>query len=409
MNNAKRLVRRLLVGGIATATVAAGLVVGVTGPASADPVAGLVGVGSDTTQDVMNGAADAIGLGVVGSYDAIDPITKAQHLVISGKRSCTFNRPNGSGQGVTALRQSGNVAAAISGTFPDEVDLPELGCIDFARSSSDPGTNQSTNGRWAYIPFALDAVAVASQHFGDATATNYNALSFDPNNSPTGQGTLQKLYRDGTAVTVNGVTYDPQCNVAPCAGGATPIHLYIPQNGSGTRTYWLGKMGITTVPNWVHDHAWNGTDYTGTLVEEHDGTVLEADALGIAPFSIAQWVSQRNGHGDRRHNAHLHSLVNVTTSAVFNPLTGAFPTVETGGLNSSFLVRREVYNVVEWSKVNVGNAAFDASLYAVFGPGQGLCGKSSVILNYGFGLLNSAPLGHTCGAIVDGLRAYAAG
>ncbi|WP_433083564.1 hypothetical protein ACQP1P_05085 [Dactylosporangium sp. CA-052675] len=408
MNNTKRLVRRMLVGGIAAATVATGLVVGVAGPASADPVSDLVGVGSDTTQDVVNGVADSVGLGLIGSWDAIDPSTKAQHLVINPKRGCTFNRPNGSGQGVTALRQSGGVAAAIAAPFADEADQPEPGCVDFARSSSDPGNAQANNGRWVYIPFALDAVGVASQHYGDATAANYNALSYDPTNAATGTGTLQKLYRDGQAVVINGTTYDPQCNAAPCNGGATPIHLYIPQNGSGTRSFWLSKMGIGTVPAWLHDHAWTGTDYSGALVEEHDGTVLQNDANGIAPFSIAQWVSQRNGHGDRRHNAHLHSLVNVsvTPNATVNPLAGNFPTVETGNLNATFIIRREVFNVVEWKKVNVGNAAFDAKLYSVFGPGQGLCGKSAVILNYGFGLLNSAPLGHTCGAIVDGLRAY---
>ncbi|GAA3269149.1 substrate-binding domain-containing protein [Dactylosporangium vinaceum] len=406
MINTKRLVRRLLVGGIATATVATGLVAGVAGPASADPVGALAGVGSDTTQDVLNGAADSIGNGIVGSWDAVDPITKTQHLVFSPKRSCTLNRPNGSGQGVTALRQSGGVAAAIAAPFADEVDQPEAGCIDFARSSGDPGTSQANGGRWVYVPFALDAVTVASKHSGDATATNYNALSYDPANATTGAGTLQKLYRDGAQVTINGVTYDPQC-AATCSGGATPIHLYIPQSGSGTRSFWLTKMGITTVPTWVHDRAFNGTDFSGALVEEHDGTVLQNDALGLAPFSISQWVGQRNNHGDRRNGAHLHSLVNTATGTVINPLTGAFPTAETGNLNTSFIIRREVYNVVEWKKVNVGNADFDAQLYSVFGPGQGLCSKSTVILNYGFGLLNSSPLGHTCGQIVDGLRAFA--
>ncbi|MFI5906748.1 hypothetical protein [Dactylosporangium sp. NPDC051541] len=406
MINTKRLVRKLLVGGIATAAVATGLVAGVAGPASADPVGALAGVGSDTTQDVMNGAGDSIGNGIVGSWDAIDPITRVQHLVIAPKRNCTFNRPNGSGQGVTAIRQSGGVTAAINAPFADEADQPEAGCVDFARSSSDPGTNGSAAGRWVYVPFALDAVAVASSHFGDATATNYNALSYDASNAATGQGTLQKLYRDGATVTINGVTYDPQCNVAPCAGGATPIHLYIPQNGSGTRTYWLGKMGVTTVPAWLHDKAWDGAGYNGAIVEEHDGTVLQNDALGLAPYSISQWVGQRNGHGDRRHGAHLHSLVNTANGTAVNPLSGAFPTSETGNLNASFLIRREVYNVVEWKKVNVGNAAFDAQLYAVFGPGQGLCGKSAVILNFGFGLLNGSPLGHTCGQIADNLRAY---
>ncbi|WP_432835314.1 hypothetical protein [Dactylosporangium sp. CA-092794] len=413
MINTKRLAQRLLVGGIAAATVAAGLVVGVAGPASADPVGTYVGAGSDTTQDVLNGVADAIGLGIVSSWDAVDPVTHTAHLGINPKRNCTATRPNGSGEGVTAVRQSANVAAAIGNPFAGETDQPELGCVDFARSSSGPNP-QSNTGRWVFIPFALDAVAVASQHTGDPTAVGYSQLSFDPTNLPTGAGTLQKLYRDGLQVTLNGTLYDPRCLQAPCTGGATPIHLYIPQSGSGTRSFWLAQMGIGTVPAWLHDRAFstscaapfNTVDFCGASVEEHDGTVLQGDAQGIAPFSISQWVGQRNGHNDRRHGAHLYSLVNATTSATVNPLTGNFPTVETGALNTNFLIRREVFNVVEWSKVTSGQPNFDPTLLSVFGPGGAICGKASTIANFGFGLLN-ATTPHTCGAIVDSLRAFA--
>src|SRR5437868_2504734 len=71
MINTKGSARKWLIGGLAAVTTTAGLVVGVAGPASADPVTTLVGVGSDTTQDVLDAVANQIGGGVVGSWDAV--------------------------------------------------------------------------------------------------------------------------------------------------------------------------------------------------------------------------------------------------------------------------------------------------------------------------------------------------
>src|SRR5262249_37478061 len=130
MTNKRGFARRWLIVGVAAVTTTAGLVVGVAGPASADPVTSLVGVGSDTTQDVVDAIADQIGGGLIGSWDAVNPSDhKTTHDLISPKRGCTMTRPNGSGEGVNALRIS------LGGTATPLADPPELGCVDFARSS----------------------------------------------------------------------------------------------------------------------------------------------------------------------------------------------------------------------------------------------------------------------------------
>ncbi len=97
-------------------------------PAGAPTYRDLAGVGSDTTQGVVNGLADAITVGgvkVLGSYDATgsanittkDPATKP---------NCTIPRPAGSGNGVNAL------VASLDGN---------TGCVQFARSSSNNSAN----------------------------------------------------------------------------------------------------------------------------------------------------------------------------------------------------------------------------------------------------------------------------
>jgi hypothetical protein len=45
-------------------------------PASADPAFQFVGVGSDTTQGVMDYFAGQVGEGVIGSYDAVNPVSQ---------------------------------------------------------------------------------------------------------------------------------------------------------------------------------------------------------------------------------------------------------------------------------------------------------------------------------------------
>lgn len=388
--------------GIAAASLAmlgfTGLALAQVTPAMADPTEIYVATGSDTTQDVMNQSAIDSSGNTLGSYNAVNPVTQAAHEIITPVKAttgvnCSFARPNGSGEGVAALRFSVNPASGATPPTP----APQQGCIDIARSSSDQGSNQSNTGQFVYIPFALDGVTMST---GPATggvvggvttvATNLTGTSIDAFTKTD----LQNLYACNN-VTVGGVTYNP--NTA--GAGQQQVDLYIPQAGSGTRNFWAGQMLInaTTPPACVHDTIVAGA-LTGQIVEEHDGKAVATDPNGFGPFSISQWIGQRNGHNDRRHGAVLHNINGIS------PFANGLPT---GNLNTAFPITREVFNVVQFSRVSGGSA--DAGLVALLvGTGSGLCQDSLQIRSYGFGTL-SASTPDTCGAVTTAHRAFAAG
>jgi ABC-type phosphate transport system substrate-binding protein len=382
--------KRWLAAGISASLAAAGIVGLMASPASADPATTYVATGSDTIQDVMNGMAGIVGAGILGSWDAFNPGSTLQppgtlivHDMINPKANCHFSRPNGSGEGLSALRKSINPAGVGDPAKPLPV-MPQAGCVDVARSSSGPSsTVKTTTGVLVYIPFALDAVAPATGGTTNITqADNFTKAQ------------LQGLYQC-TPQLVGGVTYDPN---SPPATGNTPIHLYIPQPGSGTRSFWEGQMGITedssgNPPICVHDHS----VVDNTAVEEHDGTVLSGDPAGIGPFSIAQWIAQSNGHNDRRHGAVLRNLNGVTP-------------ISSGVLNTAYPITREVFNVMLINRVTPGDPSFDQGLYDIFvtAPGHNsiVCSQTLSILDFGFAPL-SASTPHTCGQVASDLRAFA--
>src|SRR5215813_4064552 len=100
-----------------------GLAIAQAGPASADPTQVYVTVGSDTTQDVMNQYALDLAGNELGSFNAVNPVNQAAG-------NCTFTRPNGSGEGLAALRKSINQAT----TAAQLAAPPQANCIDFSRS-----------------------------------------------------------------------------------------------------------------------------------------------------------------------------------------------------------------------------------------------------------------------------------
>jgi phosphate transport system substrate-binding protein len=282
---------------------------------------------------------------------------------------------------------------------------PAAGCVDFARSSSGPGANASATGQLVYVPFALDAVTAAT---GPAVATT-NAVATNIKDADLFTlADYTTMYGSCLPVTPAGstVSYVPDGTVTDATH--QPIHLYVPQSGSGTRNFWLAQMNVPagTTPTCVHDHAFDSVNglFDGAQVEEHDGTVYAGDADGFGPFSIAQFVSQRNGHNDRRHNAALHNIGGVSPCGNATAPSSCQPS---GTLNVSYPVRREVYNVMSFARIT-STAAADAQFVATFNGSASLqCTNTGTILTYGFALLNSAPLGHTCGQIATDLRAFA--
>ena len=336
---------------IAAVSVALGLFVGgiaMAGPASADPVSGgYVLVGSDTLQDSLNAITNGTtitsasvrvtaGGNTLGNFDAF-----GSARVQTKPGGPFFVRPAGSGNGVLALRAS-ITGAAFNGTAI-------TGQVDIARSSSGPGSNASTAGLLAYVPYGRDAVAYAYK--GDSAALG---------NLTTAQ--LTQLYTAasvGAATTVNGVVVTPR----------------LPQNGSGTRSFFLAAIGVTaaTLGGAVND--------TGNTTPENDASVLGANE--IIPFSVANWVAQSNGAAP--------STIGSTGVQIGSPI-GTAPFTGTGSAlvpNPAFYSNatwgRDTYLVVEYARVNSADPKYDPALAKLVDPTQGLSSLTS------FGTLPSTP------------------
>jgi hypothetical protein len=349
---------RRLIGLAAVATTVlgfagAGLIT--AGSASADPVNNYVGVGSNTTQDVMNAFAALTGDGVIGSYDAVVPLTgdsyngsPADDVEIAPEKdafgvanatgattNCDFTRPNGSGAGVAAMEYGINPDFTNSSLPPAPnggSQEPGWGCIDFARSSSGP--TASTTGDLLYMPFGGDVLATAT---GGSTAvsTTVDGLTFT--SAPTAiteagefsETDLKTFYNCTTTLTQGSTDYTtvtvPDGDTYTSSGATTyyvrtssitspptsepdaiPVDLEIPQSGSGTRNTWLTDLTgqDTTLPSCINQTIVNATTgpstIDGTAVEENDGLVYSVDPNAIGPLSVAQVIAQDSGHGQWR-------------------------------------------------------------------------------------------------------------
>jgi ABC-type phosphate transport system substrate-binding protein len=343
----RRTKLRLGVAALALCTVATTGVIS----ASADPTAPtfrtLSGVGSDTIQDIDNGLSTVIP--ALGSYDATGSAT-----IVTKSGGVSYARPNGSGAGLNALSDS-----AQGGTHLfNGVDI--TGQVDFARSSSGPSGSGTA---LTYIPFAKDAVTFA-----------VNAASDFPRDIAVGSAsqdattpapfTLRNIYRCTVTTYTSG------------AGDDITIRPLLPQQNSGTRKFWLSTIGLTEA-----QVAGCATDLSNT-VEEHNGTFVTGPG-DIVPFSIAQFIAQGNWSTlpsavlERRGNIDLGQISGVKPYNV---------TIGSGAvLNTSFPVTRNVYNVVQTSRLA------ESAIAATFvGSSSAVCSNATLIKKYGFGTLGSA-------------------
>jgi hypothetical protein len=396
-----------------------------TGRALADPTVTLVAVGADTTQDVFNQFALDAGGNLIGSYDATNPVTNAVHEIItpvdgSAGVNCSFARPNGTNEGVANLRLAINPATANGGSAVAPV--AGQGCVDIARASSGPGNLQSNTGPIVYVPFALDALAGVT---GPTTCTPSSlcpSFTADVINATTGAVTTQTVTPSATAITTandftmtdletlysscgtvteGGVTYWPLGSSVTKPAGAVTIDLYIPPPGSGIRSYWASTLGFNnnTPPACDFDVIQAGPlAGQNALVEQNDGTTVATDPNGYVPFSIAQWISQRNGHSDRRHDAVLTDLTPNGSTTPVSPFSNGNPA--TGALNTSFPITRDVYDVVSFARVTNPSDPLYTLLNNANPAGAFVCSDAAQILSYGFALVPSI-----CGEVVAANRA----
>ncbi|WP_262059396.1 Ig-like domain repeat protein [Streptomyces sp. STR69] len=329
---------------LSAAMVAAAVVSGtlaLASPASADPTPvgtfrQLVGVGSDTTQDVTNAlAGDTVngtsysatgvkstnGAGIA-SYDAIEPGTGATGTKITTRTGgTTFLRPNGSGAGRTALSES------LTGDL-DSSGASVKGQVDFARSSGGPSSSGTS---LTYIPMARDAVGVAVKGSGLDTLTVKQ---------------LHDVYI-GALTVVNGQT----------------VHPKIPQSGSGTRKFFLNAIGVAD----------NDVPVSIGVVQENQANAALTEDGALVPFSVGSWIAQNNGVSpDYSKTAaaaggHLASVQLPGDDGATSPVTtvnGKLAPVNAYYENATF--GRDVYNVVPSRAIDPTSIFYDKDLYDVF-------------------------------------------
>lgn len=351
-------------------------------PAHADPAPGtfgtLAGLGSDTTQDVMNGLAASVGGNVLASYDASGATT----TVVTKAGSAALPRANGSSAGRDLLRvaigQVESAAIPVSGAPSPTVTTADVAnLVQFARSSSGAGSAADAEGVLTYIPFGVDAVTYAVAP-GSAIPANLTKAEL----TSIFKGEITKV-----AVTAGGVSRLLVGAEAPAAGETVVnITTFIPQAGSGTRSYWLGQMGITESDIAAGTYAnLRAADYAGAGVQEHKGAALvsgtdEQDRGAIVPFSIAQWVAQGNGKStDHRAGALLGGVAGqvATTGAAgsyaLNPAYNAYT--------------RQVYNIVPSALADDPTSQIAKTFV---GEGSLVCKDAATIAAYGFGLLTGS-------------------
>lgn len=220
----------------------------------------LSGGGSDTTQNVMNALAEVItidGVKQLGSYNAEvgtvpDPYTT--------KPGCTIPRArtNGSTNGVRALQDAQQGAPDLTGTG----GVP---CLDFARSSSQSSANFPSNppggpGQLSYIPFAVDGLTVVT--------------------------------RDDSPLPVDFSIADLQA-IYNCQFPITDVRPVLPQRGSGSRAFFLSRLGIAEPAEDTRPCI--NVDFPGRVgPQENRGNAL-TDSRQILPYSIAVFQSQLYG------------------------------------------------------------------------------------------------------------------
>ncbi|MBM7772320.1 hypothetical protein JOD54_002524 [Actinokineospora baliensis] len=266
------------------------------GTAQADPTGAptyreLAGTGSDTTQTVMNGLADAItinGTKVLGSYDARGT---AQITTKDGIPACTFNRPENSGGGVAALKNSMTTGD---------------GCVQFARSSSN---SAAANADMKFIPFAIDALTYA--------------------------------VRSDSAVPKK-LTKAQLTAIYTCTN--TAFKPLAPQFGSGTRAFFIRSVMPTGTVDSTNLFGTNGQyscvndkDAANEPIQEHVGTYL-TDTRHLLPYSIAVYNSQVYGNAP---------------AAQGKAVLGTVDNIQPTNLNTSSVFKRDVYNVIPANKLEV--------------------------------------------------------
>lgn len=289
--------------------VAAGVTVGTTTGATADPTPGggacgdIILVGSGETQPLMAGVSEGFVLGDV-SYLPVAPLSDIVSYppgapmtlcgggtplpgppVSPGPGTGPVSAPVGCGGGIEALSAAWDPANHVwDGVTLSNEDITAVRC------SYNSGTAYSSSDDLAYIPVARNAMGVVTK--------GLNISNFTTDELEALYGTGDQT--DGTYTQVSGTV--SVGDIEASGSGATQEEFYvtavsgtavttrqivpaIPQPGSDARNFFLNAIGSLggSFGSWVQD---NGGD-------ENDVTSVPVD--GIFPFSGAALIEQLKG------------------------------------------------------------------------------------------------------------------
>jgi ABC-type phosphate transport system substrate-binding protein len=394
-----RIIRRLVAVGAMAATAAAL----VAAPALADPPGShkhvvvpkaydIVSVGSESIAAISDQLSFNYNLTVKHhsaahpfyySWDGVpagQPNNTGQHVTL--KAGCRNVRPNGSTAGIKALASYGNAKGT---TFP---------CVDFARSSR-PFSASSNDPPFAPGGVAFDTLWSDAVTY--ATTSNTNA----PNNLTRAQ--LAEIFNCSVpaANSDNPNTWGALLGSKAKPGTAnTAIDPIVPQQGSGTLSFWMKTaLGLTSTTEPTCGTAAGLT--VNQQPEENEGisTVFlsggKPNPNVIYPFSIGAWLAQKY-HSAKcgKKPSKSQNKFGCAVDGVFhlNGISGVAPFVNGRGKHAAPVTNKKfprafdrfLYAVVPYFTGTTDHIA--PKLEKLLGHGGYFCSRkqASVVAAYGF-------------------------
>lgn len=370
-----------------------------SGSVGADPkqLTAAVGVGSDTTQDVMNAAAgytngnyytpihssEASGARQIISFDATPPAGVSDSCITPKVGGPTFTRPNGSTGGRRALSRAIDGTSYGSAACGGVQDVS--GLVEFARSSSGPASGD-TGTALTYIPFGRDGVSFAYYRADGSPVTDLTRAQ------------LTSLFTTGPQV-IGGV------RILPCGI----------QAGSGTFQFWNTVTTASTTQENTATTECNNLLGVGVRAQENNGDDLKArgDAADAAVngtqviigFSAGAFIAKSNGvaPGTPPAGVGIGSISNNGASVnLGSPVVGIAPNLTP---SSTFFgdatFGRSVYNVFPTSVITSAFGNDDLKTLFV-GPSSSLCSNVAVVNAFGFLVHPSCGSTATKGSLISG-------
>jgi ABC-type phosphate transport system substrate-binding protein len=343
------------------------------------------GVGSDTITPVTDQLATGYN-GTIAStapheytWDAVNPINGQIGDSIPIKTDCSnIPRPDGSSAGINQLK---TFTKSTSGPF----------CTNFARSSRPRGSSDPpyAAGGVAFTVLAGDAVT-----WGVPTVNTAAPASLTP-------------------AQLNAIYTCTDTNWSQVGGSSQAITPFLPQSGSGTLSFFLAAIGVTTPGSCVSN--------VGNTLEENEGVNPALNTPGgIFIYSVGDFIAQTQ-HSDPcvlstclgnssgvvcNHTpdknaffCDVHGVMNLREINGIAPISGSGSS-ET--INTAFpsTFDRTLFNVVPWDPATTDHIPGATSpvggvnLSPIFSAGGYDCSSAGAAIVKAYGFLTLP----TCGA-----------